>query len=456
MTSSVDKVQETLEKIENVDRAGYELRAVLAISEDALNQAREYDATGKDLPLAGTPILIKDNIEAIGLPATAGSLALSDTPVISDSTIAKRLRAAGAIIIGSTNLSEWANIRSSKSTSGWSGVGGLTANPWVHAQSAGGSSSGSGAAVSAGLTQWAIGTETDGSIICPASLNGVVGVKPTVGLIPRDGVIPISSRQDTPGPMTQTVSQAAALISILSGDDSFHRAVDSSHQGSDIRVAVVKEWMTENPAVNDVFEQTIKTLSQNGFKIAEVSLAFPQEENSQDEYYGLLYDFAFELERYLANRSGARVRNLADVIEFNKVHSDSELQFFNQDLLEQALEYSANPADINLKVSRNLAWARSTLKTGLEGVDILLGCTYGPAWESSLGNGDNFADASWITMAPAIAGTPIGTIPMGIVNGLPVGLGFVSKANSDAQLLHAMFKAEGALDLGVLQPTFVK
>ncbi len=456
MTSSVDKVQQALEKIEKVDRTGYELRAVLAISEDALNQAREYDANESDLPLAGIPILIKDNIEAIGLPATAGSLALSDTPVISDSTIAKRLRAAGAIIIGSTNLSEWANVRSSKSTSGWSGVGGLTANPWIHSQSAGGSSSGSGAAVSAGLTQWAIGTETDGSIICPASLNGVVGVKPTVGLIPRDGVIPISARQDSPGPMTQTVGQAATLLSVLSGDDSFLRVLDSSDQSRGFHVAVVKEWMTENSAVNDVFEKSIRMLSRNGFNISEVSLAFPQEENSQDEYHGLLYDFALELENYLVNRPGVRVKNLAEVINFNNENSGVELQYFNQDLLEQAVDYSLNPADIQLKLNRNLAWARSTLEKGFESADILLGCTYGPAWESTLGRGDNFADASWITMAPAIAGAPTGTIPMGIVNGLPVGLGFVAKAHSDAQLLQAMFKAEGALGLGVLSPTFVK
>ena len=456
MTSSVDKVQEGLEKIVNVDRAGYELRAVLAISEDGLNQAREYDASGKDLPLAGTPILIKDNIEAIGLPATAGSLALSDTPVISDSTIAKRLRAAGAIIIGSTNLSEWANIRSSKSTSGWSGVGGLTANPWIHSQSAGGSSSGSGAAVGAGLTQWAIGTETDGSIICPASLNGVVGVKPTVGLIPRDGVIPISARQDSPGPMTQTVTQAAQLISVLAGDDSILRDFNSSLSRNEIRCAVVKEWMTENSAVNEVFEQSIKTLSQQGFKISEISLEDPTEDNSQDEYHGLLYDLVLELERYLTNRAGTRIKNLADVIEFNKTHSEDELQYFNQDLLEQAVEYSANPSDIELRINRNLEWARKILSKGFESADILLGCTYGPAWESTLGKGDNFAEASWITMAPAIAGAPIGTIPMGIVNGLPVGLGFVAKAHSDVQLLQAMFKAEGALGLGVLSPTFVK
>ena len=213
--SSIKHINESLQKIEKVDKNGYKLNSVLAISESAFAEAEAYDRNGKDLPLQGLPILIKDNIEALGLPATAGSTALLNTPIIKDSSVANRLRNAGAIIIGATNLSEWANIRSTKSTSGWSAVGGLTANPWLHGRSAGGSSSGSGAAVAAGLTKWAIGSETDGSIICPASLNGCVGIKPTVGSIPRDGMIPISSSQDTPGPMTQTVAQAALLLDVL-------------------------------------------------------------------------------------------------------------------------------------------------------------------------------------------------------------------------------------------------
>ncbi len=194
---------------------------MLALADDALEQAFRFDQGALDLPLRGLPILIKDNIEARGLPATAGSLALVNTPVLQDSTIARRLREAGAIIIGATNLSEWANIRSSKATSGWSAVGGLTANPWKHGQSAGGSSSGSGAAVAAGLTQWAIGSETDGSIVCPASLNGCIGIKPTVGSIPRDGMIPISASQDSPGPMAQTVLQASLLLDVLTASTKF-------------------------------------------------------------------------------------------------------------------------------------------------------------------------------------------------------------------------------------------
>ena len=186
------KIEESLQKVSEIDQSGYRLNSVLALTENL-----KFNET--EGPLAGLPILIKDNIEAIGLPATAGSLALQDTEVVRDSTIAKRLRAAGATIIGATNLSEWANIRSGKSTSGWSAVGGLTANPWKHGHSAGGSSSGSGAAVGAGIVEMAVGSETDGSIVCPASLNGCVGIKPTVGSIPRDAMIPISASQDTPG-----------------------------------------------------------------------------------------------------------------------------------------------------------------------------------------------------------------------------------------------------------------
>ncbi len=225
--------ESSLNRIAEIDRSGYTLNSVLAVTEDL-----EFnEAAG---PLAGIPILIKDNIEAIGLPATAGSLALAQTRVVRDSTIAKRLRSAGATIIGSTNLSEWANIRSGKSTSGWSAVGGLTANPWKHAHSAGGSSSGSGAAVAAGITAMAVGSETDGSIVCPSSLNGCVGIKPTVGSIPRDAMVPISASQDTPGPMAQTVAQASVLLDVLTGQSKFHSAVTLD---TPLRSGVVKGWV---------------------------------------------------------------------------------------------------------------------------------------------------------------------------------------------------------------------
>ena len=268
-----------LEKVATIDKSGYQLNSVLALSEDLTFN----ENTG---PLAGVPILIKDNIEAIGLPATAGSLALADTPVVRDSTIASRLRAAGATIIGSTNLSEWANIRSGKSTSGWSAVGGLTANPWKHAHSAGGSSSGSGSAVAADIVSMAVGSETDGSIVCPASLNGCVGIKPTVGSIPRDAMIPISASQDTPGPMAQSVSQAALLLDVLTGKSQYQASVSSD---SAIRIGVVKEWVTKDPGTNQLFQELLSKLGKT-VKLTEISLPEPSDTEGEAEFKVLMHE----------------------------------------------------------------------------------------------------------------------------------------------------------------------
>lgn len=450
---STQAVETALEKIERIDHSGYQLQSVLALAKDALDKARTYDESGASLPLAGIPILIKDNIEAIGLPATAGSLALADTPVVRDSTVAARLRAAGAVIIGSTNLSEWANIRSDRSTSGWSAVGGLTANPWIHEKSAGGSSSGSGAAVGAGLTQWAIGSETDGSIICPASLNGCVGIKPTVGSIPRDAMIPISRSQDTPGPMTQTVAQAALLLDILTEKKIYANAAASD---ATLRIGYVKEWLTTDDRVNAHFEAALESLSRTGISLVEVSLPQPSEADNQDELHVMLHEIVSDLAEYLSGRAGTRVKTLLDVVEFNRAHSASELIHFGQELFEQALQLGGRSPEYEVKRARNLAWADQTLELGLSHADVLLGCTYGPAWTSSLGMGDDYGTSSWITTVPAVAGTPIGTIPMGLVDGLPVGLGFVVGRNREEQLITAMAQAERALGIGILQPTFLK
>jgi amidase len=450
---STDQVQIALDKIATIDHSGYELRSVLAIAPDALERAAGYEKSAIDLPLGGLPILLKDNIEAIGLSATGGSKALTDTPVVRDSTVAKRLREAGAIIVGSTNLSEWANIRSDKSTSGWSAVGGLTANPWKHERSAGGSSSGSGAAVAAGLTQWAIGSETDGSIICPASLNGCVGIKPTVGNIPRDAMIPISGSQDTPGPMAQTVAQAALLLDVLTGRSSFATAAQNP---SHLKIGVVKEWLTEDDAVNALFESSLAALSKSGVKIIEVSLPQPSEKNNEDELHVMLHELVSDLRNYLQLRPGTRVKNLEEVVDFNRQNADVELNHFGQELFEKALELGGRGPEYEGERARNLEWADELLSTGLTDVDVLLGCTYGPAWVSTLGKGDDFGSASWITTAPAVAGTPIGTIPMGLVNGLPVGMGFVVGRNREFELINAMAQAERVLALGVLKPTFIK
>jgi amidase len=451
--NSESLVRSSLEKIEEIDQSGYKLNSVLALSESAITDSEAFDRNGKDLPLQGLPILIKDNIEALGLPATAGSTALLNTPVIKDSTIASRLRNAGAIIIGATNLSEWANIRSTKSTSGWSAVGGLTANPWLHGRSAGGSSSGSGAAVAAGLTQWAIGSETDGSIICPASLNGCVGIKPTGGSIPRDGMIPISSSQDTPGPMTQTVSQAALLLDVLTEKNEY---LALANQKNSLTVGVVKQWISDDTKIAQLFEDSIKKLESSGFKIVEVELTPPADKDHEDELFVLLYELAEGLRKYLPGRKNARISNLREIVNFNLENSEVELKHFGQELFDLALEYEFKNSEYQEARKRNFAWAEKTLSEGLSSVDVLIGCTYGTAWESNLETGDKYEGATWITTAPAIAGTPIGTIPMGLVDGLPIGLGFVSGRNAENKLISAMSQAEKSLNIGVMSPSFTK
>ena len=433
--------------IADVDQSGYQLNSVLALTKDL----KFNEASG---PLSGVPILIKDNIEAIGLPATAGSLALQDTEVVRDSTIAKRLRAAGATIIGSTNLSEWANIRSGKSTSGWSAVGGLTANPWKHAHSAGGSSSGSGAAVGAGLVSMAVGSETDGSIVCPASLNGCVGITPTVGAIPRDAVIPISASQDTPGPMAQSVAQTAAILDVLTNKNIYTKAVNSDEP---MRIAYIKEWATADTGTNQLFAELLSKLSAANIKVTEISLPAPTDEDGTAEFQVLMHELNEDLANYLAGRSGARVHSLSDVVKFNVNNASVEMKYFGQEYFEQALEIGGRNSDYVKLREENLDWAiNRVLNPAFADFDILIGETYAPAWKSNLGGGDNFSSATWITMAPAIAGTPIGCLPLGIVDGLPIGVGVVSRANEETRLISAMAKLEKVLDLGILSPSFTK
>lgn len=435
-----------LGKIADIDKSGYELNSILAVTQDLTFN----DRSG---PLAGIPIVIKDNIEAIGLPATAGSLALADTPVVRDSTIAKRLRDAGATIIGATNLSEWANIRSSKSTSGWSAVGGLTANPWKHGHSAGGSSSGSGAAVGAGIVSMAVGSETDGSIVCPSSLNGCVGIKPTVGSIPRDAMIPISASQDTPGPMAQSVREAALLLDVLTGKQRYRAAVDAD---SPIKIAVVREWVTKDPGTNQLFQELLSKLGKK-IQISEISLPEPCDLESESEFKVLVQELNEDLAAYLQARTGTKVKNLQEVVDFNNANHDLEMKHFGQEYFDLALQLGGRNDEYKKMRAANLDWAVSkVLNPGFENFDILIGETYAPAWKSNLGGGDDYGSASWISMAPAIAGTPIGAIPMGLVDGLPVAAGFVCRANEEDRLIHTMALVEEVLGLGILVPTFTK
>ena len=449
-TTSAELATEALERIQSVDQSGYELNSVLAVSNSALSDAISIN---KDLPLAGLPILIKDNVEAVGLPGTAGSKALENHPVKKDAELVTRLRAAGANIIGASNLSEWANIRSSKSTSGWSAVGGLTANPWIHKHSAGGSSSGSGSAIAAGLVTLAVGTETDGSIICPASLNGCVGIKPTVGAVSRVGVIPISDAQDSPGSMARSVADTALLLEVLSG---IPNLVSASNSTAPLRIGVVKSWLTGDAGTDALFEAAVAAIAKTNATLVEVKMSAPAESISNDEYECLLHEIVDDLGTYLADRTNNEIVSLSEVVKFNLANAETELHHFGQELFDAALELGGRAREYNRKRSRNLKWATETLDKALADVDVLIGASYSPAWESTLGKGDDYGQNSWITMAPAIAGYPIGTVPMGITEGLPVGLGIVARANDEARLVAAMALIESAFGLGVLKPTFIK
>lgn len=447
-TSPAQLLSDALNRIESIDTTGYELNSILAIA--IKDSERVFDVNS---PLAGLPLVIKDNIEAVGLPGTAGSTALLDHLVVQDSLLTKRLRAAGANIIASSNLSEWANIRSTQSTSGWSAVGGLTANPWIHSHSAGGSSSGSGAAVAAGLVALAVGTETDGSIICPASLNGCVGIKPTVGLVPTQGIVPISSSQDSPGPMARTVKDAALLLEIMSATTGLVAATDESQS---LKIGVVRSWLTGHSATDAIFESALSQLSKAGAILIDIDLEPPGDETGNDEYEVLLHELFDEMGAYLSVRADTTLKSLADVVAYNLAHHESELKFFGQELFEKALLLGGRNNDYKEKRSRNLMWAKKTLAQGLENADVLIGATYSPAWLSTLGEGDSYGDNSWITLAPAITGAPIGTVPMGICEGLPVGLGVVAPSHGELPLVTALAQIERALDLGVLAPTFKK
>lgn len=452
--TSTELTATLLHRVRQVDDCENGLQSVLAIASDAIDQAADRDSHQGSGPLHGLPVFIKDNIEAIGLPATAGSLALAGRTVTRDAELVTRLRNAGAVIMGSTNVSEWANIRSSKSTSGWSAIGGLTANPWIFAHSAGGSSSGSGAAVAAGLIPFAVGTETDGSIVCPASLNGVVGIKPTVGTTSRTGVIPISASQDSPGPMARSVADTALLLDVLAGTQTSH---DDHFDDSPLRIGVMRQWVTSDLKAQQIFEDSLTELSSAGIDLVEVRGADMTEQENDDEGSVLFHELLDDLNEYLAARPGNGVKSLADVIAFNLEHRDIEMAHFEQELFDIAIATGGRNDVYRAARERNLEWAlHQVLNPAIADVDVLIGVPYGPAWVSTLGEGDNFADASWMTHAPAIAGWPIGCLPMGLVRGLPVGMGIVARAHDEAGLVRAMARIERALALGPLRPSFTR
>ncbi len=454
-----------LEQIALFDDSGAQLNAVIATFPDALEQARMLDAeraAGKLRgPLHGVPILLKDNIEAKGaLPTTAGSLALKDNVTNRDAPIVAKLRAAGAVILGKTNLSEWANIRSNNSTSGWSAVGGLTKNPHALDHNSCGSSSGSGAAIAASLAAGAVGTETDGSIVCPASVNGVVGFKPTMGLLSRTYIVPISHSQDTPGPVTRTVRDAALMLTVMAGSDDADPATKDADRYKtdytvglttdaikDMRIGVMRAGKADAPAFNIALEK----LRGAGAVLVEMDTKFVDENAlGKDELKVLLTELKTDMAVYLQGLPADLVpyKTLADIIAFNKTNAKTELQYFNQDLFEQA-EKEAGLDDAAYKTARE----KSLRFAGYYGLDqmmnqyvvsVVVAQTNGPAWVSTLGLGDKFNPPS-ASALPAIAGYPHLTVPMGAApNGLPIGLSFIGRKWSDHLVLKVGYVFEQA------------
>jgi amidase len=462
-TTSVEVVEALLARIASLDAPGTDvaLRSVLCVADGARDDAAAADERRRSHAshgaLDGVPVLVKDNVEAVGLPGTAGATSLVGRPVRGDAPLVGRLRAAGAIVLGATNLSEWANIRSPRSTSGWSAVGGLTVNPYRLDRSAGGSSSGSGAAVAARLAPLAVGTETDGSITCPASLNGLCGLKPAVGAVPTTGVVPISASQDSPGPMARTIADVALLYEVLAGLEGVAARVAAGADG--LRVGVAATLLTSHPGTDACFADAIRHVESAGATVTEVAYPATPGEVDADELTVLLCELSDDLTAYLAGRGGDGPRSLAEAIAHEDAHADVELSFFGHELFEQALASGGRASDAYGPArERNLAWATTAcLEPLLAEVDLVIAPSYGPAWKNDLTLGGHPAAYSGICSASAIAGWPIATVPMGLTDGLPVGLSLVGRPGSEAVLLAAAAGVERAAGLvadGALTPRF--
>ena len=463
--SSAEHVDHLLSRIGERDHA---LHSVLVTHPDAMAAAIARDTEVRDGsprgPLHGMPVLVKDNVDTADLPTTAGSLALAGLRPASDAPIVRRLRAAGVVVLGKTNLSEWANIRSPHSTSGWSAVGGLTLNPWAAGRSAGGSSSGSGAAVAAGFAPLAVGSETDGSIVCPASFNGVVGIKPTVGLLPGEGIVPISTSQDTAGPMARSVGEAAVLLDAMAdGGGRFAAscgATTAAEALSGLRLGVARGCWTEHPGTDAVAEDVLGLLSRHGATLVDPAdiPRLPSYDASDDELTVLLHELRRDLAAYLATRPDGAPRTLEDIVAFNLAHADEELLWFGQEFLELAL--TDDYRDVERYRAARERGVRATRDEGIDqvlgehGLDVLVAPAYGPAPFADLVAGDHILGGA-VTAAPAVAGYPIVCVPMGFVHGLPVGLAIVGTARSEETLLRAARGVELAVGLheaGALQP----
>ena len=450
-------VQTSLARIAEVDG---QLHSVLAIDPTALAQARAVDNGKLRSPLAGQPVLIKDNIESAGpLPTTAGSLALADNITNRDAPLVARLRGAGAVILGKTNLSEWANIRSTHSISGWSAVGGQTHNPWALDRNACGSSSGSGAAVAAGIVQYAIGTETDGSVTCPAALNGIVGLKPTVGLVSRTHIVPISHSQDTAGPMTATVRQAAELLGVIAGSDPADPATrDADRHKTDYaaqldanalkgkRIGVMR--FAAGFGTDAAFDTALAILKQQGATLVEIK-KFDDSAIGKNENVVLQTELKADMAKYLkSSPAPIASRTLADLITFDKAHEQQEMTLFGQEYFLMA-EKTKGLDDPAYKKARRASF----MAAGPNGIDrmlkqynvvALVAPTMPPAWPIDAVLGDAPVGGGEAASLAAVAGYPHLTVPMGLVKGLPVGLSFVGPKWSEARLLSLGYAFEQA------------
>ena len=458
--------------IARVGQLNAQVHAVIALDPTALAQARSLDRQRRARgALFGLPVLVKDNIEIAGpLPTTAGSLALAANVSGRDAPIIARLRAAGAVIVGKTNLSEWANFRSTASVSGWSATGGQTRNPYALDRNPCGSSSGSAAAVAAGMVAAAIGSETDGSVTCPASTNGVVGLKPTVGLLSRTGIVPISASQDTAGPIAVDVPTTARLLSAMAGSDPADPAtIQADRHRADYsaaltpgalrgaRLAVLRDSIPASTL--PAFERALATLKAQGAVLIEVAAPADRDKIGPAELIVLKTEFKAGLNAYLARTPAAvRTRTLADVIAFNRAHADTELSEFGQELLEQS-EATIGLADPAYREARAASLKRATdalaAMLGTARADAIVTATATPAWLIDPVNGDQVPWGGWGDLA-AVAGTPHLSVPMGQARGLPVGLSFMGPAWSEARLLAlgADFeRARGALPAATLRPS---
>ena len=460
--TSVELVDWYVDRIAAIDQGGPGLNAIIEVNPDArsiaLSLDREWQSAGPRGPLHGIPVVLKANIDtADQMVTSAGSLALAAHIPSEDAFIVKRLRDAGAVILGKANLSEWANFRSTRSSSGWSSVGGQTRNPYDLARTPCGSSSGSGVAVAANLTVVAVGTETDGSVVCPSGINGIVGIKPTLGLVSRSGIIPIAHSQDTAGPMARTVRDAALLLTVMTGVDADDAATSDAETHHDYsanltadglsgkRIGILRSFYGagSNPNVEAIYDASIAALQEQGAIIVD-DIEITTSGMNDAEYEVLLYEFKADLNNYLA-AAGAPVQSLAEIIEYNAANAQRVMPVFGQEIFLAAEEKGPLTDAAYLEA---LAKSKRIARTGLDGaieehqLDAIIAVSNGPAWMIDHANGDSFHIGS--SSLAAISGYPSITVPAGFTSGLPIGVSFVGKPWNEKQLIEIAYAFEQA------------